>query len=140
IDAVKRIALENQEARAFSEAVFDSVPEALLVLDQDLRVRRANEEFFTLFGVTREETEKRLVYELGAGQWNIPPLRTLLEEILPKNSRFVDFEVEYDFLVIGPRTILLHARKLRVCHTQDAMIVLPLEEATMRRHDEEEGR
>ena len=62
---------------------------------------------------TREETEKRLVYELGAGQWNIPRLRTLLEEILPKNSRFVDFEVECDFPGIGPRTMLLHARKLR---------------------------
>jgi two-component system CheB/CheR fusion protein len=140
IDAVKRIALENEQARAFSEAVFDSVPEALLVLDRDLRVRRANEEFFSLFGVGREETEKRLVYELGGGQWNIARLRTLLEDILPKNSRLVDFEVEYNFPGVGPKTILLHARKLLFWHTQEPMIVLALEDASISRNAEREVR
>ena len=140
IDAVKKVALENEEARAFSEAVFDSVPQALLVLDGSLKVRRANEEFFALFGVRREETESRLVYELGSGQWNIPRLRALLEEILPKNHRLQDFEVEHDFPGVGRKTILLHARKLAFWGSQEPLIIVALEDATKRRHAEHEVR
>ena len=66
-------------ARAFAESVIDTIREPLLVLSPDLRVFSANRSFYEAFGVAREVTEGRLVYELGNGQWNIPRLRTLLE-------------------------------------------------------------
>ena len=53
-----------------------------------------------------------MIYELGNQQWNIPELRTLLEDILPRNSFFDDFEVTHDFPHIGRRTMLLNARRL----------------------------
>ena len=47
---------------------------------------------------------------MGNGQWNIPALRTLLEEILPLHVSFDNFEVEHNFAHIGPKTMLLNAR------------------------------
>ena len=85
-----------QDALAYAESIVDTVRDPLLVLDADLRVRSASRSFYEDFGVKPEETEGRLVYELGNGQWDIPELRTLLEAILPENGSFRDFEVTHD--------------------------------------------
>jgi hypothetical protein len=51
--------------------------------------------FYRAFSVTKEETEGRLIYELGDRQWDVPALRALLEEILPERTEFDDFEVDH---------------------------------------------
>jgi chemotaxis protein methyltransferase CheR len=68
-----------RDALAFADSIIDTMRDPLLVLDGGLRVVRASREFCRTFGVTPEETEGRLVYELGNRQWDIPRLRTLLE-------------------------------------------------------------
>ncbi len=100
-----------ESAREFAESLVTTVREPLVVLNADLHVKSANRSFYETFQVTPPETEEVFIYELGDGQWNIPALRTLLEEIIPKNSTFDDFEVEHDFETIGPRTMLLNARR-----------------------------
>ena len=65
--------------RDYAEAVIEAVP-PLLVLDEKLRVQTANESFCKCFKISSRQTLNRRVYELGNGQWNIPELRTLLEE------------------------------------------------------------
>ena len=62
-----------------------------------MRVRSANRAFYETFQVSPKETENHSVFELGNGQWDIPKLRNLLEEVLRKNHSFEDFEVEHDF-------------------------------------------
>ena len=52
-------------------------------MNGDLRVKHANEPFYESFQVSPAETEGRPIYELDNRQWDIPKLRTLLEEILP---------------------------------------------------------
>jgi chemotaxis protein methyltransferase CheR len=84
----------------------------VLVLDKDLRVMAANEPFYRTFQVEKKDTEHKIVYELGNGQWNIPSLRQLLEDILPKNTFFKGFEVNHDFLHIGPKSMILNARQI----------------------------
>jgi PAS domain-containing protein len=91
----------------------DTVREPLLMLDTTLRVRSANRAFYQTFQVSPEETENRLIYELGNCQWDIPDLRTLLEDIIPKSSVFNDFQLEHDVPSIGRRVMLLNARKLQ---------------------------
>src|SRR6202008_25774 len=83
------------------------------------------------------ETEGRLIYELGNGQWDIPDLRTLLEDIVPKSSVFDDFELDHTFPVIGRRVMLLNARKLQAGHHGE-LLVLAMEDVTERRRVEEE--
>ena len=59
-----------------------------------------------------KETEGQVVYKLGDGQWNIPALRKLLEDILPKNTFFKGFEVTHDFPFIGRKIMILNARQI----------------------------
>lgn len=121
-----RFELEGQ--KEFAEKVVDAARDALLILGWDLRVRSANETFYTKFQVNPDATEGRLVYELGNGQWNIPRLRELLEKVLPENDAFDDFRVEHDFEKIGHRVMLLNARKID--HMQ--LILLAIEDITDR--------
>ncbi len=126
-----------QKAREYAENIVDTVRESLLVLDADLRVLSANRSFYQAFQVSPQETEGVLLYELGNGQWNISPLRSLLEEVLPKNSRVCDFEVEHDFPAIGRRTMLLNARKTFRVGNNTQSILLAIEDITERKHAEE---
>jgi signal transduction histidine kinase/DNA-binding response OmpR family regulator len=120
-----------------AQDVVDTVREPLLILDGKLRVHSANRAFYQTFNVTAAETEARLIYELGNGQWNIPDLRTLLEDILPMSSVFNDYELEHDFPEIGRRIMLLNARQLRQgSHAE--LLVLAMEDVTERRRVESE--
>ena len=119
----------------FAQDVFDTVREPLLILDGSLRVHSANRAFYQTFEVTPQQTVARLVYELGNGQWDIPDLRTLLEDVLPMSSVFNDYELEHEFPVIGRRVMLLNARQLR--HgTHADLLVLAMEDVTERRRVE----
>jgi signal transduction histidine kinase/DNA-binding response OmpR family regulator len=121
----------------YAQDVVDTVREPLLILDSSLRVHSANRAFYQTFRVEVGETEGRLVYELGNGQWDIPDLRTLLEDILPMSSVFEDFELEHDFPALGRRIMLLNARQLRPgSHAE--LLVLAMEDVTERRRAEGE--
>ena len=101
-----------EESWTYIKTVVDVVKEPVLILDKNLRVMAANESFYRTFQVEPKDTEERIVYELGNGQWNIPALRKLIEDILPKNTFFKCFEVAHEFLSIGHRVMILNARQI----------------------------
>lgn len=96
----------------YIKTVVDVVREPILILDKNFRVMVANEPFYRMFQVEPKDTEKKHVYDLGNGQWNIPSLRKLLEDILPKNSFFKGFEVAHEFPIIGRKVMILNARQI----------------------------
>jgi len=117
-----------QAARAIADSVVDAVRGPLLVLDSTLRVVRANRSFYQLFRVEPSETDGRLVYELGSGQWNIPTLRSLLERTLEGERGFDGFEVKFEFPQIGSRQMVLDARRVAMKDAGAAeLIVLGIE-------------
>lgn len=97
---------------SYIKTVVDVVREPVLVLDKDFKVLVANEPFYRTFHVEPQDTESKVVYELGDGQWNIPALKKLLEDILPKNTFFKGFEVIHDFPYIGHKVMVLNARQI----------------------------
>src|ERR1700735_1965867 len=125
-----------EDIQNYALNIVDTVREPLLILDTTLRVISANRAFYQTFKVTAQETENRLIYELGNGQWDIPDLRTLLEDVVPKSSVFNDFELEHTFPVIGRRGMLLNARKLQAGHHGE-LLVLAMEDVTPRKRAEE---
>src|SRR5687768_7202166 len=125
-----------EDIQTYAQNIVDTVREPLLILDTTLRVQSANRAFYQTFHVSPGETVDRLIYELGNGQWDIPALRTLLEDIVPKSSVFDDFELEHTFPVIGRRVMLLNARRLQAGHHGE-MLVLAMEDVTARRRAEE---
>ena len=130
IDALKRGLEHAQDALAQAEAIVMTVRQPLVILDAGLRVLTANASFYDLFQVTRERTERRLFYDLGNFQWDIPRLRTLLEELLPRDNTIEDFQVEHDFEGIGRRTMLLNARRVLTGAGQPALILLAIGDVT----------
>ena len=79
-----------RDALAYVESVVDTVREPLLVLDGELRVKSVSRAFCENFGVSREETADQFLYGLGNGQWDIPALRTVLDEVLTNGKSFQD--------------------------------------------------
>ena len=139
ITAMKKLEISLQEkessaqkARAFAEGITATVREPLIVLDANFKVITANPSFYQNFRVTPEQTENHILYELGNGQWDIPELRRLLEEILPQNSVFNDFAVDHEFPSIGRRKMLLNARKIVQQEPNDQLILLAIEDTTGR--------
>ena len=124
-----------ESARDYAETILATVREPLIVLDSELHVRSANRSFYETFHVEPAETEGRSIYDLGNGQWNIPSLRTLLEELLPGRISFDDFEVEHDFDRIGPKTMRLNARCFPP-EGQHELILLAIEDITDRKRTE----
>ncbi len=127
-DISKRVGAETAEhkARLLAEGIIDTVHEPLIVLNGDLTVISASACFFRRFGVTPEQTVGRRIYDLGNRQWDIPALRELLETLLPQHRSFEGFAVEHDFPALGPRKMLLNAR--RVVVEAEEMILLAIGE------------
>jgi two-component system CheB/CheR fusion protein len=130
IDRLKRSLDEAQSSRDFAKAIVETMREPFLVLDAALLVLNANPAFFATFQVSQEQTLGRPLYTLGNGQWNIPRLRQILEEILPLNTYLQDFMVEHDFESVGSRQILLNARRIANEGMGTPYILLSLEDIT----------
>ena len=120
----------------YSESIINTVREPLIVLDQDLRVVTVSRSFYEFFKVNPEETVGQLIYDLGNKQWDIPKLRELLEDILPKKVSFDNYEVEHDFADIGRRIMLLNARQIQRASGKERIILLAIEDITERREIE----
>jgi PAS domain S-box-containing protein len=117
--------------------IFNTVREAILILDENMRVLSANRSFFTIFKVDAANTIGSLLYDLGNGQWDIPHLRVLLEDILPKNDTVDDYEIEHNFESIGRKTMLLNACKIREKKDDAPIILLAIEDITEHKRLEE---
>jgi two-component system CheB/CheR fusion protein len=135
--SISNLELRENRALDYFQNIVEAVREPLVFLDSDLRVKGASRSFYRTFKVTKEETEGRLIYELGDRQWDIPALRTLLEEILPEHTQFDDFEVEHEFPRVGLRVILLNARHVVTDESNATMILLALEDITERKKEEQ---
>jgi two-component sensor histidine kinase len=121
------------EGSTLAGALMDAIREPLLVLDGDLHVVTANRSFYLEFKLERQDVQDRSVYALGDGQWNIPELRLLLENVAPQHAVMDACEVEQDFSGIGRRTMTINARKLFCADTLRPAILLLIEDTTERR-------
>jgi two-component system, chemotaxis family, CheB/CheR fusion protein len=103
-----------EKSWTYIKTVVDVVHEPILILDKDFKVMAANDPFYRMFQVEAKDTEGKIVYTLGNGQWDIPDLRKLLEDILPRNTFFKGFEVTHQFPFIGRKVMILNARQIYV--------------------------
>ena len=132
----QELSIRNEQLKAtrdYAEAIVETIREPLVVLDAAMHVVRANAAFYQSFQVTPEETEQHRLYDLGNGQWNLPLLRTLLEEILPTNHSLQGFEVDATFPAIGHKVMLLNAHRLVGKEDRDHLILLAFEDITARK-------
>jgi two-component sensor histidine kinase len=129
---------EIEIERTLAEAIVDTVREPLVVLNRDLRVVSASRSFYRTFAMEARNTIGRMFYELSDGQWDIPALRKLLEDIIPGHRTIEAYEVEHDFPTIGRRIMLLNARQVFDEAYPDSTLLLAIEDVTQRRDAEHE--
>jgi formate hydrogenlyase transcriptional activator len=126
-----------ERVQKYAESIVETIREPLLVLTPDLRVITANPSFYKTFHGAPKKTEGQFVYSIGDHAWDIPSLRLLLEEIIPQNTGFNDFEVDHEFPVIGRRSMLLNARRIYREGQGTDMILLAFEDITEQKQSEE---
>jgi two-component system, chemotaxis family, CheB/CheR fusion protein len=128
-----------KEAQNYAESIVRTIRESLIILTPELKVVSANRAFYETFQVSPEETENRLIYELGNRQWDIPRLREVLEDIRAKDSSFQDFEAEHDFPSIGKKIMSLNARRIDSrAKNEIQLILLAIDDITERKKAEQE--
>ena len=132
ITARKRMEDALRQARAYSDGIVDTLREALVVLDGDLRVVSANRAYYRHFRTSQAQTQGRPFRDLGDGQWGLPRLSNLLEEVWSKGLSFDDFEVSHAFPLIGTRTMMLNARRLDPGPGTEGAILIAMEDVTDR--------
>ena len=119
-----------EELYTYYEGIIATVHEPVLILDKNIRIKSANKSFCKMFQVIEDDITGVSLYKLGDNQWNIPRLRELLEDIVPKNIRFHDFEVEQNFPIIGQKTMLLNAHRIIQRSQNEELIVLTIADIT----------
>jgi len=132
VDTIKKSRDEAKFSLEYTQAIIDTMREPLLVLDKGARVLSANRAFSHLFGLRPADSEGRLVYDLGA-QWDAPGLRKLLEEVLPRKVHFNDFEMTFELLKAGSKTMSLNGRQIKPHGNASPLTLLVLEDITERK-------
>src|SRR5712671_3599885 len=68
--------------REYTKAILNTVADPLIVLSADQRIQSGNRAFYTMFGVSRDDTQGVPLYELGNGAFDLAPLRRQLRKML----------------------------------------------------------
>jgi nitrogen-specific signal transduction histidine kinase len=121
-----------EKSWTYIKTTVDIMRESVLILDKNFNVMAANESFYKTFQVGPNNTEGVNIYNLGSGQWNIPSLKKLLEDILPKKTFFKGFQVAQEFPSLGRRVMILNARQIYVEESNPfpPIILLAIEDVT----------
>lgn len=130
IDGVVLLLWDIDELKRAIKHIISLAREPLLTLSGDLRVSRANDAFCRAFSLAPEQVENKLLFDVNQGQWNIPRLKQLLEEHLPVQGEVRDFRLEHTFEKLGPRKLILNARRFYEESRGLQLILLAVEDLT----------
>jgi two-component system CheB/CheR fusion protein len=130
ITAIKAVEDKAQAARDYAQNIVNTIREPLVILNSKFEVVSASRAFYEKFQVNPKETVGRPLYALGDRQWDIPRLHELLEGVLPKDTSFENYGIEFDFPVIGQRKMLLNARRIAGTTESADLILLAIEDIT----------
>ncbi|KMQ52720.1 Signal transduction histidine kinase [Chitinispirillum alkaliphilum] len=122
--------LRGEDGLILAQSIVETIGESLIVLDGTLHVVSANRAFYSQFEVSADETEGKLIYDLGNGQWNIPRLRHLLEEVITRNHTFEGYQIKHRFGEIGERALVFNGRRLKRLPGEPEYILLAIKDVT----------
>jgi PAS domain S-box-containing protein len=142
VDISDRIRSEKElaEAKEFSESIVDTVSQPLAVLDGDLRIVSINRAYIELFKQPAEYARGRVFEVMLNLWWSGNALRSELEKVLVRDQPLAQFEVNTDLRDVGKRTLLLNARRLFRKQGSPPLILVAMEDITVRKHAEAELR
>ncbi len=133
IDPIKKSLEQVNRARDYAESLVETVREALIVLDDSLRVRTANRSFYRMFQTSALQTEGKVVMELWGLAASAPELRRLLAQTISEKRAIQDLEIPVETESLGRRALLVNARGVRMGAEPEPLILLAIEDITERK-------
>jgi two-component system CheB/CheR fusion protein len=130
IDGAVIVLIDIDELRRALDVLLGMVHQPLLMLGADLKVRNANEAFLQAFELPADQVIGRFIYDINNRQWDLPHLRTLLEDVLPRNRRVQDFALESNFPKLGFRKLRLNAGRFFEEGKGMPLILLAIDDVT----------
>jgi PAS domain S-box-containing protein len=131
--------MPTSETKYLPNGVGQGLRKQLLVLDTRLCVKSASDSFYSAFQTTPDEVVGKRLAAIGKGQWNIPTLLNMLNELAENEGELADFEMEQYFPGLGDRTILVGGRRLPALEgAAHGLLLLTIEDATAQKRIEEE--
>lgn len=120
------------EEREYTKAVINTIADALVIVDADLRIQAANQAFYTLVQTSRDQSQGATLYQLGGGDWDIPRLRSLIDGSSASNNYLGSLECDQE-LAAGRRSLLLNARRLNPGGQAEQITLITIQDITERK-------
>ncbi len=127
-DVTERVhAIANRQARDLAEAVVDTVPEPLVVLDGALQVMSANRAFYRQFGGSAASVVGQPFFGVEQGQWDCAEMHDLLENVLPRDEAFDGRLLKIEFAQRGVLQLRLNAHRVLIPARSGEMTLLVID-------------
>jgi PAS domain S-box-containing protein len=128
---------DNSEdpALGLAGAVIASSTAPLVLLDGDLDVIAASMSFCEHFGIDPASVQGRQLFALGAGEWDVPQLRSLLESTAAGDAQIAAYEMDLKGEE-GSRRLVLNAQRLAYGDTGQIRLLLAVTDVTEARLSE----
>ena len=130
---VETMPLPNETVTSLAMALIKSSKAPLLLLDDEVVVVGASTSFCNTFNVDPATIANRRLADVGAGEWNVPQLNSLLLATIAGSAEIDAYEM--DLVRKGKATcrLILSAHKLDYFDTAKARIVLAATDVTATR-------
>jgi len=102
----------------------------LLLLDGDLMVVAASASFCRSFQIDPATVANRSVFDIGAGEWGTPQLRSLLKAIRSGEADIRAYEMDLCRDGVQMRRLVLNARKLEFGGAEETRLLVTISDVT----------
>src|ERR1700691_1242810 len=119
--------------REYTKAILNTAVDPVVVLDAKLQIQTANRAFYSIFGVSRDQTQGISIRKLGNDEWETSRVWESVEATLSASGEFQAVEIDREFPA-GRRTLVLDARRLS--GAGESRIVLTFHDVTERKQAE----
>ena len=130
---VETMPLPNETVTSLAMAIVESSKAPLLLLDDDVVVIGASNSFCNTFNLDPSTIANRRLADLGAGEWDVPQLNSLLMATIAGAAEIDAYEM--DLVREGKATcrLILSAHKLEYFETEKVRVVLAATDVTATR-------
>ena len=125
-----RTSVLAEAADSLALAVIASSNAPVVLLDGDLDVIAASDSFCDTFEIDPERVAGRPLSALGAGEWNVPQLGSLLKATAAGSASIEAYEMDLKRPVKVSRRLVINARKLDYFDADNVRLVMSVADVT----------
>ncbi|HLZ73945.1 sensor histidine kinase [Phenylobacterium sp.] len=129
-------AYSEEAALSLTMAVVASSPGPLLMLDGALNIIAASASFSETFEIDAATAQGRPLSTLGAGEWNAPQLRSLLDAAISGAAKIEAYEMDLRRPGERTRRLVIHAQRLVYLDLENLRLLMAVCDVTDARANE----